>query len=474
MQLKQWIIVGLIFLLTACGSGEEPKTGKVSKTAKASTGFVPADPQRPGDPQAGYDALINKAYVTCGIPYSAYKKSGLGHPPQYSLPGRKGINAQLPYYKTYYKKDNGTELVVNNCLVCHGGIFNGKLIVGLGNESLDLTRDFAADAESIGVYVQGKKEAAEWSKWADRTAGIAPYIRTDTVGVNSAVNMTWALFSHRDPKTLAWSDKPLIAPPPRKPLPVSVPPWWRMQKKHAMFYSAAGRGDHARLEILATTFCTDTVAEAQAIDSYAPDIRAYIASLEPPTYPFSVDKKLATQGKAVFEAQCSRCHGTYGTEESYPNLVIPLKEIGTDPKYVTAAMGGQLDRFGGWLKQSFYGEHSRLARVAGYIAPPLDGVWATAPYLHNGSVPTIETLLNSSERPRYWTRSFDDSKDYNDETLGWNYTELAYGKDGATDPEQRKRIYDTTLPGYSNEGHTFGDSLTKEERRQILEYIKTL
>jgi hypothetical protein len=58
--------------------------------------------------------------------------------------------------------------------------------------------------------------------------------------------------------------------------------------------------------------------------------------------------------------------------------------------------------------------------------------------------------------------------------LGWNYTELAYGKDGATDPEQRKRLYDTTLPGYSNEGHTFGDNLTKEERHRVLEYLKTL
>jgi mono/diheme cytochrome c family protein len=473
MQLKYWMIISFIFLLTACGSGEEPQAGKELKIAKAPTGFVPSEPQQPGDPKAGYDAIINKAYVTCGIPYSAYKKSGLYHPPKYSLPGRTKINAQLPYNQTYYQKKDGTELVVNNCLTCHGGLFNDKLIVGLGNESLDLTQDFVANAESVGVYVEGKKETAEWRRWADRITGIAPYIRTDTVGVNSAVNMTWALFAHRDPKTLAWSDKPLIAPPPKKPLPVSVPPWWRMQKKHAMFYSAAGRGDHARLEILASTFCTDTVEEAQAIDSYAPDIRAYIASLEPPTYPFSINQELATQGKVVFEEHCSRCHGTYGKNEHYPNLVIPLEEVGTDPEYVTAAMGGQLNRFGRWLEQSFYGKHSRLAMVPGYIAPPLDGIWATAPYLHNGSIPTVEALLNSAERPRYWTRTFD-SKDYNDKTLGWNYTKLAYGKADATDPEQRRRLYDTTLRGYSNEGHTFGDNLTEEERQRVLEYLKTL
>jgi hypothetical protein len=116
---------------------------------------------------------------------------------------------------------------------------------------------------------------------------------------------------------------------------------------------------------------------------------------------------------------------------------------------------------------------SHFVSPPGYIAPPLDGVWATAPYLHNGSVPTLEALLNSTKRPQYWIRTFD-SSDYNDKTLGWNYTALEYGKDGATDSEQRKRLYDTTLPGYSKNGHTFGDHLTDAERRQLLEYLKTL
>lgn len=241
-----------------------------------------------------------------------------------------------------------------------------------------------------------------------------------------------------------------------------------------MFYSASGRGDHARLEILASTLCTDTVEEAQSIDSYAPDIRAYIASIAPPVYPFSINQELASQGKQVFDNYCARCHGTYGNNGHYPNLVIPFKEIGTDPEYITAALGKQLKQFGSWLAQSFYGEHSHLEWVPGYLAPPLDGIWATAPYLHNGSIPTIEALLNSAARPQYWTRNFDNSKDYNEQTLGWNYTKLAYGKADTSDPEQRKRLYDTTLQGYSNSGHTFGDGLTTEERQQILEYLKTL
>jgi hypothetical protein len=137
------------------------------------------------------------------------------------------------------------------------------------------------------------------------------------------------------------------------------------------------------------------------------------------------------------------------------------------------AAGGDADRFSRWFNGSYYGEVAESAPAMGYIAPPLDGVWATAPYLHNGSVPTLELLLDSPRRPAYWTRSFD-SKDYDPVTLGWRFRALPQGKAGVGQREERKRIYDTTLPGYSNAGHTFGDALTADERRAVLEYLKTL
>ena len=436
-------------------------------------GAVPPSFQRPGNPVRGYDAIINKPYITCGIPYSAYKKTAPSPDKSDLLSGRTGRNAELPYRNTAHTTKEGVELVTGNCLACHASHFNGQLIVGLGNESLDFTENRGDAAESAGAYVIGEAEAAEWRKWADRVHAIAPYTVTDTVGSNPAVNLTWALFAHRDPKTLAWSPKPLIEPPPTRVLPVSVPPWWRMKKKHAMFYDAAGRGDHAQLMILATTLCTDSVEEARAIDAYANDIRAYIAALEPPRWPFALDHALAEHGRQVFESMCAGCHGTYGEHWTYPNLVVGADEVGTDPEYAREGTSGSIDRFLIWLSQSFYGENSQLAPAPGYIAPPLDGIWATAPYLHNGSVPTLEALLNSSRRPKYWIRSFD-SKDYNPNTLGWNYTELPYGKQGAKERSERKKIYDTTLPGHSNQGHTFSDPLTDEERRAVLEYLKTL
>jgi RoxA-like, cytochrome c-like len=253
---------------------------------------------------------------------------------------------------------------------------------------------------------------------------------------------------------------------------VDVPPWWRMKKKNAMFYSGQGRGDHARIMMTASTLCTDSVEEAQAIDAYFPDIRAYIASLEPPAYPWAIDEALASQGEEVFQAQCSQCHGSYGENESYPNLLIDLPDVGTDPVLATASTHLS-DDFVAWFNGSFYGQISRVEPHAGYVAPPLDGVWATAPYLHNGSVPTLEALLDSSQRPTYWRRSFD-SRDYDQDTLGWRFEALDHGQAAEPDAELRKTLYDTTMLGYSNQGHTFGDVLDPDQRRALIEYIKTL
>ncbi|HSS65512.1 MAG TPA: hypothetical protein VLS27_13840 [Gammaproteobacteria bacterium] len=451
-------------LLAACGSEEEAR-----KAAKSPVGPVPAAEQRPGDPRAGYEALVNTAYVTCGVPYSAYREFADPPAPESLLPDRKGRNAELPYSLTFHVTEDGVELVTSNCLTCHAAFFNDKLIIGLGNESRDFTRDISEFVESVGAYVYDQREAREWRKWANRWNAIAPYIRTETRGVNAADNLTLALFAHRDPETLEWSDDPLLEPPRTRALPVSVPPWWRMSKKHAMFYHGGGRGDHAPWMMTASTLCTDSVEEAKRIDSYFPDVQAFIYSLEPPDYPFEIDDRLSEKGKAVYEQSCSGCHGTYGPDPSYPNLIVALEEVGTDPELALSATREE-DRFIEWFNKSFYGRRARAAPAPGYYAPPLDGIWATAPYLHNGSVPTIESLLDSSRRPEKWARSFD-STDYDEKALGWRYTEPTVEPQ---DPEERRRIYDTSRHGYSNRGHSYGDGLTPDERKAVLEYLKTL
>lgn len=469
-------VTALLFLLCAAlslaGCDSRPPAPKVEASP---VGPVPAEPQRPGDPAKGYEALLDEPYLGCGAPYGALEKAGGLKSNALRIPDRPGRNAELPYFLTAFHTPQGVEVVGANCLACHGGTFDGKLVIGLGNENLDLTEDRSAAAESAGAYVEGEAEAAEWRRWADRVRATAPYEVIDTVGVNTAVSASLALIAHRDPDTMAWSQQPLLDPPPLPAAPVSVPPWWRLAKKNALYSSAEGRGDLARAMMLGAIYCAEDVAALRKIDAYAPDMRAYFASIPPPRWPFDIDRELAEQGRAVFEATCSRCHGTYGEKPSYPNLVVATAEIGTDPMLVKTGLPGSGDRYLGWFNRSFFGETARAAPADGYIAPPLDGVWITAPFLHNGSVPNIAVLLDSSKRPKYWTRSFTSAAaDYDPETLGWKHTELPYGKDGARDGQERKKIYDTTRPGYSNAGHTFGDPLSEADRKAVLEYLKTL
>ncbi|TCW36424.1 hypothetical protein EDC29_104216 [Marichromatium gracile] len=443
---------------------------------KAEAGRIPAAEQRPGDPVRGRDALLNRAVVTCGPPHAAYAaRAGAGGAPALNPAGRTGRNAELPYMLTAHVDPAGVELVTSNCLGCHAAPLEGELVIGLGNEFLDLTADPLVAIEALGAGLAPGPERAAWRRWADRIGRIADYMMTDTIGVNSANNLTLALMAHRDPQTLAWSDTPLIAPPPTRPLPVSVPPWWHLAKKHAVFYNGEGRGDHVRYMILASTTCTDSVAEARAIDAWFVDVRAYLATLRPPPYPYPIDAELARVGERVFADRCASCHGTQGADGRYPNKLVALGKVGTDPALARAAFA-ESDRFLDWFHDSFYGELGRSRPGLGYVAPPLDGIWATAPYLHNGAVPTLADLLESGARPAFWRhqRSGQALPEYDTERLGWRYRRLAAGKSAAMSWAERKHIYDTSLHGYGNQGHDFGDRLAPAARRALLEYLKTL
>src|SRR5207302_1025742 len=106
----------------------------------------------------------------------------------------------------------------------------------------------------------------------------------------------------------------------------------------------------------------------------------------------------------------------------------------------------------------------------GYQAPPLDGVWATAPYFHNGSVPTVYHVLNSQARPKVFTRSYRAEKDdYDPVKLGHKITVLDGNPEPAMSPKERRKVYDTTQSGGGNGGHPFGDKFTEDERMAVIE-----
>ena len=113
--------------------------------------------------------------------------------------------------------------------------------------------------------------------------------------------------------------------------------------------------------------------------------------------------------------------------------------------------------------------------MTGYQAPPLDGIWATAPYLHNGSVPTLALLLDSSKRPARFKRPpSTDFEHYDRANVGWKFETFS---DRPERPHRAPGPLLSTTPsrfGLGNGGHRFGDRLDDGERSDLIEYLKTL
>jgi hypothetical protein len=429
-----------------------------------------------GNPEKGYELLVNSGYVSCGIPDALANLLDLGDETA-RIDGRNELNQEMPYYLTKYEAASGVKLMVANCLSCHASYFNGDLIVGLGDVYQNYSQDLSQTAQlalRIGSQIlETQLEVDELDKFVTRSLAIADYSRTLTAGVNPAINITAGIMSHLDPETLTWSDLPIVDVPDRYRDVVvasNPPPWWWYKKKTRMFYSASGGGSHIAWSMLASSLCLDNQEQAQEIAEGFPHILAYLKTISAPEYPWAINAELAEQGKPLFEQNCASCHGTYDLQWTYPEVVIPLDDIGSDQQMATRMF--EADLFHDWIDRSFFGQSSTATPELGYVAPPLDGVWATAPYLHNGSVPTLESLLNSNLRPTCWTWSYI-STDYDQAALGWQFQDSDC-HDSIDSDQERGLVYDTHQPGYGNQGHTYGDGLSNVERLAILEYIKTL
>jgi len=429
---------------------------------------IPPSKQRTnGDVKKGYDYLVTGDYVKGGIPLNVFMFGTMG---QKAYLQRDGLNKNIGYAYTAVKANNGEVLVAPNCLQCHAQVFEDQLIIGMGNSLADFTKGEKFNAANFNLLekvlkLNAPKQYEAAAPFLNISKTITPYLYADVKGVNIADRLAGVLVAHRDPVSLKWANEAMVAIP-KEIIPTDTPPWWLLKKKNAMFYNGFGRGDFGRFLMASNLLTVNDTSESRSVDEHMPDVLAYIYSLQPPKYPKSIDQSLASKGKIIFEQTCSDCHGTYGANSTYPNLLIPESTVQTDSLLYKSNYSNP--QFVNWFNASWFtsGEHpAQLVPFNGYIAPPLDGIWVTAPYLHNGSVPTLEALLNSKLRPKYWSRDFDNPK-YNYETPGWKYK--VEEKAGGT------TVYNTTLPGYGNYGHYFGDALTNEERKAVIEYLKTL
>jgi mono/diheme cytochrome c family protein len=348
-----------------------------------------------------------------------------------------------------------------SCLACHQGQVGGVAIPGVPNSNYAL--------ETLTEEVRLVK-ARQRKAFGHMDIGSLLLPLGTTVGTTNAVVFGVALMRHRD------AELNVVARPPRFDLPhhdMDAPAWWHYPKRRSLYADGFAAKGHRML----MQFLLVKENGPERFREWEDDFRhveAWIESLEPPAWPGPIDTGLAARGAVVFVDHCGECHGTYGAAESYPERLVPIDVVGTDRVRLDAlSREERRDLNGSWFGHFGADAASLEERTepVGYVAPPLDGVWATAPYFHNGSVPTLWHVLHPDRRPAVWRRS---PTGYDTLRVGLEVEERDDLPDGPLLPAVRRTWFDTRRAGKTAAGHDFAEVLDDDEKAAVLEYLKTL
>jgi hypothetical protein len=204
-------------------------------------------------------------------------------------------------------------------------------------------------------------------------------------------------------------------------------------------------------------------------------IEAWLKALPAPAYPFRIDRSLSARGAGIYAQHCAACHdfGKPGVGKVYP-----LGDIGTDPyrlwSYTDTVRRAQID----YTKGQFW-QFKHFSVTNGYASPPLDGIWARAPYLHNASVPSMWDLLTpEAARPVAFAVGLDI---YDQDRMGYATPRLtpagqSFADAGGKPYRGNAPVLDTRLRGNSAAGHSgprYGTDLSDADKHALIEYLKT-
>lgn len=218
-------------------------------------------------------------------------------------------------------------------------------------------------------------------------------------------------------------------------------------------------------------------------------LQDWLLTATPPKFEQPVDTSMAARGEKTYAEYCAGCHGANGRSFSPANAdtsrdclkselndaalygpavgrITRIEDIGTD-RHRLDSFSYELVVQLGTIYAGYPHRYCHYRKTFGYANAPLDGVWLRAPYLHNGSVPTLRDLLEpASARPRAFYRGND----------VYDAIRMGFVSDL---PEQNGRkffAYDTSLPGNSNAGHEgrrYGTELSAADKDALVEYLKT-
>jgi hypothetical protein len=280
--------------------------------------------------------------------------------------------------------------------------------------------------------------------------------------------IAFGLMLTTDPALLSPEQLAAVLPP--APAEVDLMSVWQQEDRPAAQWDGSIADAHYRN--LAAEVAVVGDPTAVNLDNVDKTTR-FTAALPPAPYPFDVDSKRAARGRRLYARYCSSCH------EPGSDHIFPADEVGTDANraniwtpYTVAGLTALLriactDPSGCQNADGTPIPDERIVQsTGGYMAVPLAGIWARAPYLHNGSVPTLHALL-TGDRPQSFVRG---NVTYDQDKVGFTWDQ----------PSETSAPYDTSLSGHANTGHdtlAFNGIRWKkhpEQLRELLEYLKTL
>ena len=379
----------------------------------------------------------------------------------------------------------GTEQVGLNCAACHTGTVRERadsrpmIVLGMPAHQLDLERLFQfilscslddrltassviqkaeESGESVGLIQKLLLKAALISRLKMQTlelqnrmgyalSGALPSWgrgRVDTFNPYKALQFNWALDQLPHNELIGASDFPSL---------------WNQSPREGMHLHWDGNNtsvDERNLSASLGAGVTPVTVDHASLQR----VHNWIWTLPPPRYPFAIDRARSLRGKAVFEQQCAGCHSFGGNKTG---TVETLSSVNTDPYRLNSYTYIFCVNQASLYPESQY-RFTHFSKTDGYANQPLDGVWARAPYLHNGSVPTLLDLLEDpANRPKQFARGYDV---YDQQKVGFVYDTSAARAEGS--------FYDTTIPGNGNGGHLWGTTLPNDQKRDLVEFMKTL
>ena len=262
------------------------------------------------------------------------------------------------------------------------------------------------------------------------------------------------------------------------------PSVWNQKHKETMQLHWDGNNtkvDERNLSAGFGTGATPTTLDKQKVLRTA----RFLDSVRPPAFPVEhIRPDLVAQGEPIYRATCWSCHGNgkppFESAGSLVGKVTPIEHVGTDrarlDSYTRALAAAQNSLYAGFPpdeekcstrpradEECYPARFSHFRKTNGYANMPLDGLWLRAPYLHNGSVPDLRTLLEPpAARPAVFYIGYDV---YDVDLVGF----VTQGPDA----ERRGWKFDTGKRGNSNGGHDYGTRLSPAQKAALVEYLKT-